>query len=360
VDLPTPAYLVGDNAFVPARAVFEKLGRHVKWDANSRQLLVHSGPRPPDGVLKIGRAEVIPALRMEGIQGPGNIDVGLWTVSGQPLPLPAAPQMIGGVFYVPVRAVALITGAQAAWDPQTLTVNLTVMPTGAPMTTNLGQILTDPPGWAGKLVRVRGEYTGWLADPNGPATSSGPPVTRSDWTCRDAGGSIYCTGSGGGHLAPLADLGRRIEVTGLVVLAPAGYPYLQVTGVELLTGLDGLTRYLTTDRRSYRPGDIVKMQMLVANPGDASLTLHFNSGKAYDFSVLSPEGDVVWAWSQGQVFTMALVSRELKPGEKYTVSADWTVPASLPPGLYSVRGELTADLQSYPQTVALTGAERPE
>ena len=50
---------------------------------------------------------------------------------------------------------------------------------------------------------------------------------------------------------------------------------------------------------------------------------------------------------------MALQERELKAGERYAVSAEWTVPADLPPGLYRVRGMVNRDLSSYPVTFAV-------
>jgi hypothetical protein len=344
VDLPTPAYLVGENAFVPARAVFEKLGYPVAWNpAQGGELSISKGSAHFTLVL---------GSNVLGMPGPMAV------------PLPAASRMIGNVFYVPVRAVSLITGAATAWDAAHLTVSLNTtnppMPVrGEPVSTNLGQILSDPPAWAGRLVLVRGEYTGWQADPYGPATSQGPPVTRSDWALADATGSIYCSASGpaGIPFSPLGDLGRRVDVTGVVALSDKGCPYLQVTGLAPLTGLEGLTRFVTTDRRAYQPGDTVHIGMLVANPGEESLMVNTNSGKTYDFQVLNAEGEVVWAWSQGKVFTMALQSRELKAGEKYTVTAEWTVPANLPAGPYHVRGELNAELRSYPHTLSLAKEE---
>jgi hypothetical protein len=194
---------------------------------------------------------------------------------------------------------------------------------------------------------------GWQADPYGPATRQDPPVTRSDWVLRDAGGSIYCAASIDSHLRPLEDLGRRIEVTGVVALADKGFPYLQPTAVTPLTGLAGITCYVTTDRLSYQPGQTVSMEMHVANPGPESVILHFNSGQTYDFRALDPEGKVLWAWSQGKAFTMALQERELKAGEGYAVSAQWTVPASLPTGKYRVQGTVNRDVNSYPVTISV-------
>ena len=338
VDLPAPAYMVGDNAFVPARAVFEKLGWNVEW-------------RPEAKLLNV----VVPGDRGYSM-AIGSESYEHWApiadhISG--LPRLAAPRMIGDMVYVPVRAVTLITGAKADWDPRTLTVNLTVTPVGEPAVSDLGQILANPPAWAGRVVVIRGEYLGWHADPFGAATSQGPPVTRSDWTIRDAGGSLYCAATGVDHLNPIDDLGRRVSVTAVVQLADKGFPYLQPTAVERLTGLAGVECSVTTDRMTYAPGQAATLQMEVKNPGAESVTLHFFTGQTYDFQVLSPEGKLLWAWSQGRAFTQALSDRELKAGEKYTVTERWTVPADLPPGLYRVRGLVNRDVNSYPLTIAV-------
>lgn len=334
VELPAPAYLIGDHAFVPARAVFEQLGWQVTWDAQAKSLTLAT-PGGLSSLLTLDQTQV--------------------SLPGGTAALPAAPRMIGNLLYVPVRAVTTITGAQATWDAQALAVNLLTMPVGEPTVAELGQILADPPAWAGKLVLVTGEYLGWQSDPFGPATRHGPPVTRSDWTLRDASGCLYCAAGPGAPagLRPLEDLGRRLTVIGVVALADRGFPYLQPTTVTLLTGLAGVTCYLRTGRLSYQPGQTVTMQMEVANPGPEDVTLHFTSGQTYEFQVLDPEGQLLWAWSQGKVFTMALQERELKAGERYAVSAEWTVPADLPPGLYRVRGIINREVSSYPVTIAV-------
>ena len=98
VELPAPAYLIGDYAFVPARAVFEKLGRQVHWDGAAQTLTV-SAEGCAGYVLTVGRSEAVLA---------GGL------LDRSPLVLPAPPRIIGDLLYVPVRAVALITGARLA------------------------------------------------------------------------------------------------------------------------------------------------------------------------------------------------------------------------------------------------------
>ncbi len=350
VDLPAPALLIGEVSYVPARAVFERLGWEVIWDANRKQMRVGVKGQGTY-VFKVGD----PTLDLES---GGCVTAPMGTQRG----LAAPPQVIGGLVYVPVSAIALVTGARAEWDGPTLTVNLVTAATGEPRKTDIGDILLDPPAWVGRLVRVWGEYTGWQGDPFEFAVSQGPPVTRSDWTLRNEGGSLYCTRASGAQefsisLSPLGDLGRRLEVVGTVALAGEGRPYLQVTEIFPLSGLAGITCYLTTDRHTYAPGDRIRMQMLVRNPTAEAVVLHFPTSQQYDFRVRDPEGGVVWQWSRGQMFAQMLTQKALQPGEEYTVSAEWTIPADLAPGLYKVSGWLNREVQSYVKTVSVAKEE---
>lgn len=350
VDLPDPALLIGENSYVPARAVFETLGWQVTWEAARRQMRV-AGQAGAVYLLTLDD----PTLTLERgacTTGPG---------SGQRT-LPAPPRLIGDLVYVPVAAVALVTGARAEWDGPTLTVNLITTATGEPRTAEIGALIADPPAWTGKLVRLRGEYTGWQTDPFGPAVSHGPPVTRSDWTLRDASGSLYCTRASGVQefsvrLRPLADLGRRLEVVGIVALADEGWPYLRVTEVSPLSGLAGITCYLTTDRHSYAPGATMRMQMLVRNPTAEAVVLQFPTSQQYDFTVRDADGKAVWIWSQNKLFAQVLTQKALPPGEEYTISTEWTVPNELAPALYRVSGTVNREVQSYVKTVQVVKEE---
>lgn len=348
IELPAPAYLVGDYAYMPARAVFEYLGYEVRWDAASQKLQVRSDPATGYW-FTVGKKEIRQ-------NSPGSAVVHAYGT------LPVAPRIISGYLYVPIQAVVAITGAEAKWDAESRTVSLTTTPAGQPAPVNLGRIISNPPAWAGQVVEVKGEYLGWSGGAFGPATSQGPPVTRSDWILRDATSTIYCARapqreSSGETLSPLSDRGRRLQVRGVVALADGGFPYLQVIERSPLKGLEAVTCYLTTDRLSYQRGDTIAIQMKVENPNLEPVILRFTSGKTCDFAVADVEGNVIWHWSQGKAFTMALMRREFKPGEEYTITEKWTVPSDLRPGLYQVQGEINREVQSYPVTIQVVEGE---
>lgn len=86
-------------------------------------------------------------------------------------------------------------------------------------------------------------------------------------------------------------------------------------------------------------GDAVAFELTVENADAGSLDLAFRSGMLADFAVL--DGDVeVWRWSEGRMFTQALQTRSLDPGETKTVEAEWPDPD---PGDYEVVATLASD-----------------
>jgi hypothetical protein len=75
---------------------------------------------------------------------------------------------------------------------------------------SIADITSDPAGYEGRTVTVRGEYRGW-------ETGYGPaPVTRSDWILKDETGAIYITGRVPPGLDPVDDRGTEITVYGVV------------------------------------------------------------------------------------------------------------------------------------------------
>jgi uncharacterized protein YndB with AHSA1/START domain len=75
------------------------------------------------------------------------------------------------------------------------------------------------------------------------------------------------------------------------------------------------------------------------NISGEKLTLYFNSGQSYDL-YLFRDNDEIWRWSEGKFFTMAIVSREIEPGEKLSYEVEIPV-SGLEVGQYILTGELT-------------------
>lgn len=91
--------------------------------------------------------------------------------------------------------------------------------------------------------------------------------------------------------------------------------------------------------------------LTVTNEGPDPVELSFRSGQRFDFVVEekpaesregSGEGEkkVRWRYSDGRMFTQALESETLEPGESQSYEAVWSDP---PAGEYEVRGTSTAE-----------------
>jgi hypothetical protein len=82
--------------------------------------------------------------------------------------------------------------------------------------------------------------------------------------------------------------------------------------------------------------DRVEFEYTVENAGDAPEELTFRSGLTADFAVLDG-GAEVWRASDGRMFTQALQSETIAPGDTTTFPGVWEDPD---PGTYTVVAEL--------------------
>lgn len=84
--------------------------------------------------------------------------------------------------------------------------------------------------------------------------------------------------------------------------------------------------------------ETVEFAFTVENVTTESVELEFRSGLVADFVVLGDDEEV-WRFSDGMMFTQALQSETLAPGEAFTYPATWDDPV---PGEY----EAVATLQT--------------
>lgn len=103
---------------------------------------------------------------------------------------------------------------------------------------------------------------------------------------------------------------------------------------------------------SVEPGaDSVRFLLQVTNATQAPLTLHFRSGQSYDF-VVSDGGRTVWSWAADMMFTQALRSETLAPGETRAYAETWRPAASLRGHTLSVAARLTSSSHPVERTQA--------
>jgi len=78
--------------------------------------------------------------------------------------------------------------------------------------------------------------------------------------------------------------------------------------------------------------DAVTFTVTVANTGDTPRTLTFPTGQIADITATA-DGDPVWRWSDGRMFTQAIREETIDPGDTISMSGTWEAP---PAGTYAV------------------------
>ncbi len=86
--------------------------------------------------------------------------------------------------------------------------------------------------------------------------------------------------------------------------------------------------------------DSVRFTFMATNASDAPLELTFPTGQSFDFVVME-NGRELWRWSEDRMFTQAIRTETLAPGETRTYHAVWQPPPGVS-GRVTVRGFLTA------------------
>ncbi len=82
--------------------------------------------------------------------------------------------------------------------------------------------------------------------------------------------------------------------------------------------------------------DEVRFTYTVCNDGDGPVELSFRSGQSFDVWV-EADGEERWRYSDGKLFTQALRSETLEPGETVRYGTTWTDPSA---GEYEARAVL--------------------
>lgn len=86
--------------------------------------------------------------------------------------------------------------------------------------------------------------------------------------------------------------------------------------------------------------DAVEFSLTVANAGTEPVEVTYRSGLHADVTVLAGEDErEVWRWSDGRMFTQAIETEALAPGESVRYTARWEDPSS---GEYAAVANLEA------------------
>lgn len=274
--------------------------------------------------------------------------------------LPTASALIDGRLAVPLRFLAEAFGASIDYDKDANIVNVIPPAEPTPAPVKLQAILEAPSEFAGRTVIVAGEYRGWRPSLFAPATSAGPPVTRSDWVLQDETGEIYCTVTNSVEapfpLLPTEEMGRRIVVQGRVAIAESAQPYLLVEGIHAMKGIDGLVCMLEPNKGIYGPGEIVYLRLTIKNPYDEEIAVPMGDD-GLQFMV-ERGGQEIKRWQPtGPGVPSDGPQIKLSPREKLVVEEEWDQTgvdgAVVPAGMYHIRAFVGSRLRTYPRTVRL-------
>lgn len=98
---------------------------------------------------------------------------------------------------------------------------------------------------------------------------------------------------------------------------------------------------LETDKRTYRAGEPIALQLKLNNRSDRDTTLQFSSGQRYDFQIAdaSGGGETAWTWSADRSFIQALGTEQLAADGALEYAEPFT--GRLAPGDYKVTGFIT-------------------
>jgi hypothetical protein len=102
---------------------------------------------------------------------------------------------------------------------------------------------------------------------------------------------------------------------GLLVVPAVSSPAatVEVRGVKI---------ELRLDKAAYRMGEAVEIILTLTNSSGSAVEVQFPTGQMYDF-VVTRDGRLVWQWSLGRVFTQALTTLIVKPGESRIFTNRW-------------------------------------
>jgi len=102
LDLEVPPYLLDGRTLVPLRAIFEALGAHVNWEAETQTIYAQK----------------------DGISITLMIGSNIMLKNGVSYEIDVAPIVMGGRTLVPTRLIAESFGATVNWEPETRTVDI--------------------------------------------------------------------------------------------------------------------------------------------------------------------------------------------------------------------------------------------
>lgn len=133
------------------------------------------------------------------------------------------------------------------------------------------------------------------------------------------------------------------------------YPADAATRAEAVTVIG---RLLTTLKNVANVGvypeaviadDSIEMKLTITNSTKEPVTINYNSGQHFDFKLFDAEGNSLYVWSADKMFTMALTSTVINPGEslEHTVILDGEAYTAIKDNIHSMKAFITGTSESF-------------
>ena len=131
-----------------------------------------------------------------------------------------------------------------------------------------------------------------------------------------------------------------------VVIPDVGQPLQTEPDISQPTEKTAFAVTAAAIKETVERGESPEFTIEIQNISNKNATLVSGSGQKFDFSAfkIGAKGEVeskpTWKWSSGMMFTMAIVSKNLAPNEKFSYKATWK---DAPAGKYQIKGLITAN-----------------
>lgn len=104
---------------------------------------------------------------------------------------------------------------------------------------------------------------------------------------------------------------------------------------------------LSTSIKAEQETDIIVFDLSLSNLSDEAIELPFSSGQKFEIYVKNDEGQEVYRYSEGMMFTLALETIKVEAGGKLEWQEEWDInqsDASIEDGQYTVHAEIIVQL----------------
>lgn len=88
---------------------------------------------------------------------------------------------------------------------------------------------------------------------------------------------------------------------------------------EEMVEIDGLEYTMEVGKE----GESIEITLSLQNTLDEPISVEFSSGHQFDIVIKDDEGNVLYDYAEGMMFTQAIVSETIDPGEELTFSDSW-------------------------------------